>query len=71
MVLALSVPVLAQTWSKELEKAAQKGDVTAQLAVGNAYFNGDGVNADKEKAAQWYNKEFTTIFANHQIYKQL
>lgn len=56
MVLALSVPVLAQTWSKELEKAAKKGDVTAQLAVGNAYFNGDGVNADKEKAAQWYNK---------------
>lgn len=55
MVLALSVPVLAQTWSKELEKAAKKGDVTAQLAVGNAYFNGDGVNADKEKAAQWYN----------------
>lgn len=54
MVLALSVPVLAQTWSKELEKAAKKGDVTAQLAVGNAYFNGDGVNADKEKAAQWY-----------------
>lgn len=29
MVLALSVPVLAQTWSKELEKAAKKGDVTA------------------------------------------
>lgn len=56
MVLALSVPVLAQTWSKELEKAAKKGDVTAQLAVGNAYFNGDGVNADKEKAAQWYSK---------------
>lgn len=56
MVLALSVPVLAQTWSKDLEKAAKKGDVTAQLAVGNAYFNGDGVNADKEKAAQWYSK---------------
>lgn len=29
MVQALSVPVLAQTWSKELEKAAKKGDVTA------------------------------------------
>ena len=47
MVLALSVPVLAQTWSKELEKTAKKGDVTAQLAVGNAYFNADGVNAEK------------------------
>lgn len=56
LMLALSIPMLAQTWSKDLEKAAKKGDVTAQLAVGNAYFNGDGVNADKEKAAQWYNK---------------
>ena len=56
LMLALSIPMLAQTWSKDLEKAAKKGDVTAQLAVGNAYFNGDGVNADKEKAAQWYSK---------------
>lgn len=61
LMLALSIPMLAQTWSKDLEKAAKKGDVTAQLAVGNAYFNGDGVNADKEKAAQWYSK---AAFAN-------
>ena len=55
-MLAVSVPMLAQTWSKDLEKAAKKGDVASQIAVGNAYFNGDGVDANKAKAAQWYYK---------------
>ena len=56
IMLAVSVPMLAQTWSKDLEKAAKKGDVASQIAVGNAYFNGDGVDANKAKAAQWYYK---------------
>lgn len=55
-MLVVSVPMLAQTWSKDLEKAAKKGDVASQIAVGNAYFNGDGVDANKAKAAQWYYK---------------
>ena len=40
--------------SKELETLAKKGDVTAQLAVGDFYFKGEGVNADKAVAAKWY-----------------
>ena len=44
----------AQRWSKSLEKSAKKGDVTAQLEVANAYFKGNGVEKDLEKAAKWY-----------------
>lgn len=56
IMLLCSMMAIAQSWSKDLEKAAKKGDVTSQLAVANAYFNGNGVNADKVKAAQWYYK---------------
>ena len=55
-LLALSMPLWAQTWSKSLEKEAKNGDVAAQLAVANAYFNGDGIAADKANAAKWYYK---------------
>ena len=43
----------AQSWSKDLEKAAKKGDVEAQLTVGNAYLNGDGVKQNAKKAVKW------------------
>lgn len=56
IMLLSSMMAIAQSWSKDLEKAAKKGDETSQLAVANAYFNGNGVNADKAKAAQWYYK---------------
>ena len=46
----------AQSWSKDLEKSAKGGDVAAQLAVGTAYLNGDGVKANPKKAAQWLNQ---------------
>ena len=56
VLFTMSLPLLAQSYSKELEKAAKKGDVASQLAVANAYYNGDGVTANTDKAAQWYYK---------------
>lgn len=41
-------------YSKVLEKAAKSGDVWAQYAVGNFYYEGNGVEMDKETAAEWY-----------------
>ena len=37
-------------------KAANHGNPTAQLALGNAYYTGNGVKKDLHKAAQWYAK---------------
>ena len=56
LMLVVAVPLWAQAWSKDLEKKAKNGDVSAQLAVANAYFNGDGIAADKANAAKWYYK---------------
>ena len=49
----LAMPLFAQTWSKDLEKTAKKGDVEAQFIVGAAYLGGDGVKANTKKAVQW------------------
>ena len=56
LLLLASIPfaAIAQRWSKSLEKDAKKGNVTAQVEVGNAYFKGNGVEKDLEKAAKWY-----------------
>lgn len=54
-MLICSFGILAQSWTKDLEKNAKAGDVAAQLATGNAYLNGDGVKANPKKAAQWLN----------------
>lgn len=56
LMLIASVPMWAQSWTKELEKSAKNGDVNSQLIIANAYFKGDGITANKEKAAQWYYK---------------
>ena len=53
IVLAMSMPAWAQTWSKDLEKSAKSGDQAAQLAVAKAYLNGDGVEKSLEKSAKW------------------
>ena len=53
-MILCSMSALAQSWSKELEKSAKKGDVASQVAVADAYFKGDGVTANKAKAAKWY-----------------
>ena len=39
-----------------LQKAAEGGDTTAQLYLGNMYREGLGVEPDYEKAAQWFLK---------------
>lgn len=49
----LAMPLFAQSWSKDLEKAAKNGDVEAQFTVGNAYLTGDGVKQNLKKATQW------------------
>ena len=53
IVLAMSMPAWAQTWSKDLEKSAKSGDQAAQLAVAKAYLNGDGVEKSLGKSAKW------------------
>lgn len=38
------------------KKQANKGDVTAQFHLGECYYNGTGVEQDREKAVKWYSK---------------
>lgn len=54
IMMCAAVVANAQSWSKDLEKKAKKGDVTSQIAVANAYAAGDGVKLDLDKAAKWY-----------------
>lgn len=54
IMMCVAVVANAQSWSKDLEKKAKKGDVTSQIAVANAYAAGDGVKLDLDKAAKWY-----------------
>ena len=54
IMMCVAVVANAQSWSKNLEKKAKKGDVAAQVAVANAYASGDGVKLDLNKAAKWY-----------------
>ncbi|MBU3853790.1 MAG: SEL1-like repeat protein [Candidatus Paraprevotella stercoravium] len=37
-------------------KAAERGDVTAQLKLGDMYYSGNGTTKDNEKALNWYTK---------------
>ena len=53
LTLAMVMPLCAQTWSKDLEKAAKSGDVTSQVAVAKAYLNGNGVEKNLPKSAKW------------------
>lgn len=54
IALIFMAPSWAQPWSKDLEKNAKSGDIAAQVAVGNAYLNGDGVEKNLKKAAKWF-----------------
>ena len=51
--LALSVSVMGQTYSKDLEKAAKNGDVAAQRDLGISYLYGNGTKVNYEKAYEW------------------
>ena len=70
VMLVFAVSMWGQSWSKDLEKSAKNGDVTAQIAVANAYFNGDGVAVDKSKAAEWYYKaaKNNSVEAKNKLY---
>ena len=54
LLILFATNISAQEWSKELEKRAKAGEVEALVEVGNAYFKGNGVKRDLEKAAKWY-----------------
>lgn len=41
---------------QKLETLANQGDRCAQFSLGDAYYNGDGVSKDWDKAADWYLK---------------
>ena len=41
---------------KWFTKSAEKGNVMAQLYLGDCYHNGEGVNRDEKEAAKWYTK---------------
>ena len=41
---------------ERLRKIAEQGDVNAQYALGNCYYNGNGVNKDEAEAAKWYSE---------------
>lgn len=45
--------VSAQTYSKELEKAAKNGDAVAQKDLGVCYLDGNGINQNIKKAYKW------------------
>lgn len=54
LLVFVAISVNAQTWSKNLEKSAKKGNVTSQLELGDVYYNGLGININLKKAAKWY-----------------
>ncbi len=57
--LILTASCLAQQDApdlKALEKKATAGDPAAQIALGKAYDEGRGVDQDRRKAAEWYQK---------------
>ena len=56
ILLALSVSVIGQTYSKDLEKSAKIGDVAAQRDLGICYLYGNGKKADFNKAYEWLMK---------------
>lgn len=53
--LFVAPSLFAQTWSKDLEKKAKKGNAQAQYEVGMCYLNGSGTGKDLKKAAKWFN----------------
>lgn len=56
IALVAVIPMWAQSYSKDLEKAAKKGDVEAMYQLGMALLNGDGINKDTKKASEWFKK---------------
>ena len=54
---ATSLPLTSETTSKALTwygRAAERGDVRAQRAIGDTYHHGWGVPVDRAEAVKWY-----------------
>lgn len=51
IALVAVIPMWAQSYSKDLEKAAKNGDVEAMYQLGMALLNGDGIKKDTKKQA--------------------
>jgi len=45
-----------QAEAERYRHAAEKGDAAAQINLGNVYWDGKGVEQDREKAAMWYRR---------------
>ena len=54
--MCVAVVANAQSWSKNLEKKAKKGDVEAQVAIGEHYLYANRVKKSTSDAAKWYNR---------------
>ncbi len=59
LACGIASPVFAEDgveYSAALVKKAEKGDATAQYDLGEAYYRGNGVEQDYDKALEWYRK---------------
>lgn len=68
LLLALSVSVMGQTYSKDLEKSAKKGNGTDQKDLGICYLKGLGVEVDYKKAYKWLNESSRLGYADGLYY---
>ena len=53
-VTEVTTPATKEAAMATLREAAEQGDTQAQLALGNAYADGDGVTTDEAEAVKWY-----------------
>ena len=49
-------PLQAQDWKKEVQKAAEKGNIDSQEMLGSMYLLGKGVPQDDKQAVAWSRK---------------
>lgn len=68
LLLALSVTAMGQTYSKDLERSAKKGNGTDQKDLGICYLNGQGVDIDYKKAYKWLHESSSFGFADGLYY---
>ena len=59
-------PLQAQDWKKEVQKAAEKGNIDSQEMLGSMYLLGKGVPQDDKQAVTWYRKAAEQGYAKAQ-----
>lgn len=62
-ILFLGVAANAQ-YSTELYQKAYAGDPKAMNQLGLAYYQGDGIAQDYEKAFEWFNRAANVLYPN-------